>query len=140
MSMANRYIFLLIMLLITACSNPNEFRFGSNPIDDMQKNEAVKQLPASDLALLNKYIVFVGKRKGKQPHPASGKTIKQVLRDAKAWQQARDADPSILGDEDTKLMAATEENKYKFLRTKISQMVSVSFIKRVLLPPNPAAN
>jgi len=130
------------MLLVTACSNPNEFRFGANPIEDMKKNDAtMKQLPASDLALLSKYVVFMGKRKGKQqPHPASGKTIKQVLQDAKAWQAARAADPSILDDEDTKLLAATEEDKREFLRTKIAQMVSVSFIKRVLLPPNPAAN
>src|SRR4051794_2319130 len=99
-------VFTLAVLILTACSNPNDIRFGNNPSQDIRKNaDVLSKLAPEDLILLSTYLVYAdtSQRKG-QPNPAAGKTVGEVLNDAKAWKvtQSRAAVDKAQLDEDTK--------------------------------------
>ena len=142
-SMLNRYIFLLLLLILSACSNPKDIRFGASPSDDMQKNEAkLKKLPPTDFALLTSYLnsAQASEIKGR-PNPAVGKTVAEVLDDARSWQKAQEiaAAEERERQESAKLMAGRIEAERKLLRDRVAGLVAVTFVKRTIIPPNPSA-
>jgi hypothetical protein len=139
--MVKRYIFVLAVLILSACSNPLDVRFGTNPSEDLQKNaEKLKKLPADDLAVLSSYVSYAEKSELKgHPNPVIGKTVKEVLQDAKSWNKAQldAAREQRDREEAAQMRAAKFEHDRKELQDKVAATVTVTLVSRTILPPNP---
>jgi hypothetical protein len=138
--MMKRCAVILAALILSACSkDPHDIRFGTNPPDDMEKHaETLKELGPEDLILLNSYVVIHGESlKNKSiPNPATGKAVKEVLQDAKVWQESNSAVATAERArlEKEKQQAAKENVERKYLQDKVAGILAVSFGKRTILP------
>jgi len=137
-------VVVLSTLILFGCSNPNNIRFGSDPSEDMEKNaKLLDKLPPEDLTLLNSYVVLYSesaKASGK-PNPVVGKTVGEVLLDAKAWQKAQSATAVAqrAREAEEKKQAEQVSAEEKDLRDKVANIVTVTFDKRTVAPAPPGA-
>jgi hypothetical protein len=142
--MIKRYVFMLAVLILSACSNkPTDIRFGANPPEDMRINDTVlKKLPPTDFVLLTSYVTYteLNKEKGK-PNPITGKTVSEALEDAKSWQKDQSAAAAAAREKEAQeaRQAAQQEAQRKFRRDKVAGIVAVSFVKHSILPASPEA-
>lgn len=131
---------LLVASLLTACSKPTDIVLGPEPLKQMaEQGERFKKLPEDDRMLLAGYIglVNLGQQFGsKDIKPLTGRTVGEVLVDAKAWRakvqteealkQKRDAEATVLRD---KVNA-----EQKALMDQLSQTLTVAVTRKGISP------
>jgi hypothetical protein len=87
MTLALRTAALAAVLLI-GCSSPNDIVFGPAPLQQMaERPNDFARLPEADRALLREYLTAIelGRVLGAGLRPASGRTVGEVLAEARAW-------------------------------------------------------
>ena len=129
------------MLAIARCSNPKDIVFGPEPLKQIaEQGDQFKKLSEEDRALLVGYLTIteMGKAFGADVKPATGRTVGEVLVDAKTWKEKIKAAEA----EEKKKEAEAEALKNKVLAErkaiadKISTSVVVAIIDKTVLPEN----
>lgn len=138
-----RYIIVLIALslIIIGCSNPKDIVFGPEPLKQMaEQGKQFKKLPEKDRILLAAYlsIVELGKNFGAEVKPVTGRTVGEVLVDARAWQdKVKKAEvESKKRDAEAEALKAKVLAERKVVENKISSSVVVAVIGKTILPKN----
>ncbi|TNJ35902.1 hypothetical protein [Prosthecochloris vibrioformis] len=127
--------------LFAGCSNPKDIVFGPEPLKQIaEQGDQFKKLSEEDRALLVGYLTIteMGKAFGADVKPATGRTVGEVLVDAKAWKEKMKAAEA----EEKKKEAEVEALRNKVLAErkaiadKISTSVVVAIIDKTVLPKN----
>lgn len=138
-----RYVMIaaITALFITGCSNPNDIVFGPEPLKQMaEQGEQFKKLSEEDRMLLAGYLGLteMSKAFGADVKPTAGRTVGEVLVDARAWKEKM----KFAEQEAKKKAAEAEALKVKVLAErkaiaeKISSSVTVAVIDKTVLPKN----
>jgi hypothetical protein len=134
-------IIILTLAFIAGCSNPKDIVFGPEPLKQIaEQGDQFKKLSEEDRALLVGYLTIteMGKAFGADVKPSTGRTVGEVLVDAKAWKEKMKAAEV----EEKKRAAAAEALKNKVLAErkavadKISSSVVVAITDKTVLPKN----
>lgn len=83
-----RSLMVVMACLLCACSDPKDIVLGPDPLTQMaEQGDRFKKLPGEDRALLVAYIGMTEIAKGFNTDikPVTGKTVAEVLTDARAW-------------------------------------------------------
>jgi len=131
----------VIALVVAGCSKPQDIVFGPEPLKQIaEQGEQFKKLSEEDRTLLVGYLTIteMGKVFGAQIKPATGRTVGEVLADARAWKEKMQA----VEVEAKKREAEADALKVKVLAErkavadKISSSVVVAVIDKTVLPKN----
>jgi len=128
-------------LAIAGCSNPQDIVFGPEPLKQIsEQGDQFKKLPEQERVLLVKYLTVTAMAKalGTDVTPATGRTVAEVLKDARAWQQkmkVAKAEAKKREEESAALKAKTLA-QHKAIADRISQSVTVAVIGKTILPKN----
>ncbi|MBV5329430.1 MAG: hypothetical protein JZU65_17700 [Chlorobium sp.] len=152
MRKSNFTIVLVLWLLITGCSDPKDIVFGPEPLKQIaEQGNQFKKLPEEDRTLLVGYLTSyeMGKAFGIDIKPATGRTVAEVISDAKAWKEKMNAaemeakEKKMAAEAKAKKKEADAEalkNKMiaerKAVAEKISSSVTVAIIDKTVLPEN----
>ena len=126
---------------LAACSNPKDIVLGPEPLKQMaEQGDQFKKLPEEDRVLLAAYIGItqIGKAFGADVKSATGRTVGEVLVDARAWQakmKAAEVAAKKQEAEATALKAKVLAER-KAIADKISASVVVAVIDKKVLPKN----
>lgn len=132
---------ILALAFIVGCDNPKDIIFGPEPLKQIaEQGDRFKKLSEEDRTLLVGYLTIaeMGKAFGADVKPATGRTVDEVLVDAKAWKEKMKA----VEVEEKKREAEAEALKNKVLAErkavadKISTSVVVAIIDKTVLPEN----
>jgi hypothetical protein len=135
------FIIILTAVLAVGCSKPQDIVFGPEPLKQIaEQGEQFKKLSEDDRTLLVAYLGIsqLGKAFGAEVKSPTGRTVGEVLVDARAWQ----AKVKATEVEAKKREAEAEALKSKVLaeRTAISERISSSVVVAVVgtrvLPKN----
>lgn len=137
-----RYSTIILMLVfIAGCSNPKDIVFGPEPLKQMaEQGEQFKKLSEEDRTLLVGFLTIteMGKAFGTDAKPFTGRTVGEVLVDARTWKEKMKAAEA----EEKKQEAEAEALKNKVLSerkviaNKILASVVVAIIDKIVLPEN----
>lgn len=128
-------------LLVTACSKPQDIVLGPEPLKQLaEQGEQFKKLPEADRAVLVAYlgITQLGKAFGAEVKSPTGRTVGEVLVDARAW-QAKMAEAEA---EAKRKQAEADALKAKVLAERkavaerIAAAVTVAVVGTKVLPKN----
>lgn len=128
-------------VILAACSNPNDIVFGPDPIKQIsEQGDQFKKLSEEDRGLLVGYLTVsaIGKAFGGDIKPVTGRTVGEVLVDARAWREKI----KVAEAEEKKRVAEAEVLKAKVIAErkaiaeKISSSVIVAVIDKTVLPVN----
>lgn len=134
-----KFLVFLALALIAGCSNPNDIVFGPEPLKQIaEQGDKFKKLSEEDRTLLVGYLTLteMGKAFGADIKPATGRTVGEVLVDARVWKEKMKA----VELEQRKREAEAEALKNKALAErkaiadKISNSVVVAIIDKSILP------
>jgi len=132
---------LVIILFVAGCSNPNDIVFGPEPLKQIaEQGEQFKKLSEEDRMLLVGYLTIseMGKVFGADVKPATGRTVGEVLADAREWKgkmMAAEAD-KIKQEKEAELLKAKVMAERKLISDKISSSVVVAVIDKTVLSEN----
>jgi hypothetical protein len=135
------FALLFFFVLTAGCSKPTDIIFGPEPLKQIgEQGEQFKKLSEEDRTLLVGYLTAgqIGKIFGAEIKPATGRTVGEVLVDARAWREKLKAAEI----EAKKLQAEKEALKAKVLaeRKTISDKIAASAVVAVtdkkVLPKN----
>lgn len=134
-------IVLMTVILFAACSKPQDIVFGPEPLKQMsEQGDSFRKLPEEDRMLLAAYLTLseMGKAFGADVKPVAGRTVGEVLADARAWKERvkaaevekvkREADATELRNKVMAERAAIAE--------RISASALVAVIDKSVLPKN----
>jgi hypothetical protein len=139
--MRNLVAVFVMALALAGCSNPQDIVFGPEPLKQIaEQGDKFKKLSEEDRTLLVGYLTIteMGKAFGGTIKPATGRTVGEVLTDARAWKEKMQA----ANVESKKREAEAEVLKVKVLAErkaiaeKISSSVTVAVIDKTVLPKN----
>ncbi len=128
-------------LILAACSNPKDIVFGPDPMKQIsEQGDQFKKLSEEDRGLLVGFLSIsaIGKAFGGDVKPVTGRTVGEVLTDARAWREKM----NIAAAEEKKRIAEAEVLKAKVLAErkviseKISSSVVVAVVDKTVLPVN----
>lgn len=138
-----RDIIVLVILLLTiaGCADPQDIVFGPEPLKQIAEQGAqFKQLPEKDRVLLAAYlsVLELGKTFGAEVKPATGRTVREVLVDARAWQDKmkKAEEESKKREAEAEALKARVLAERKAMEDKISASVVVVVIDKTVLPKN----
>ncbi|NDP49528.1 MAG: hypothetical protein GZ085_14295 [Sulfuriferula multivorans] len=129
----------LIFAFVAGCGNPKDIVFGPEPLKQIaEQGDQFKKLPEEERALLVSYLAIteMGKAFGADVKPSIGRTVGEVLVDARVWKGKMKAAEA----EEKKREAEVEALKNKVLAErkavadKISGSVVVAIINKTVLP------
>ena len=131
----------LFILTLTACSNPKDIVFGPEPRKEMaEKGDEFKKLPEEDRVTLAAYLASVelGKVFKADVKPVTGRTVGEVLVDAKAWKEELKARELAQKAEQQKAeqLALKVEAERKAIADQIAKSAVVAVIGSKRLPEN----
>lgn len=132
---------LMIVLFVAGCSNPKDIVFGPEPLKQIaEQGEQFKKLSEEDRMLLVGYLTIseMGKLFGADVKPATGRTVGEVLADARVWKEkmkAAEAD-QIKQEKEAELLKAKVMAERKLISDKISSSVVVAVIDKTVLSEN----
>lgn len=139
--MKNTIAALLVLLAIAACSSPNDIVFGPEPLKQMaEQGDKFSKLSAEDRGLLAGYIAVaeLGKAFGSETTPTAGRTVGEVLKDARTWREkakAAEVEQKKREAEAAALKVKVDAER-KVIADKIAGMVTIAVIDKVVLPKN----
>lgn len=132
---------LLVPFLSISCSKPTDIVFGPEPVKQMaEQGDQFKKLPEEDRVLLAAYLTIgeVGKIFGGEVKPVTGRTVGEVLVDARVWRGKMnqvEADAKKRNEENEALKAKIIAER-KAIANKIASSVVVAVTDKKVLPKN----
>jgi hypothetical protein len=130
-----------ISVVLTGCEKPTDIVFGPEPLKQMaEQGDRFRKLPEEERALLAAYLTLteIGKSFGAEIKPASGRTVGEVLVEARAWQ-----DKLKTAEAETKKRQAEESAlkgkvlaERKAVADKIAESVTLAITDKKILPEN----
>jgi hypothetical protein len=135
------FVLLFLVVVIAGCSKPTDIVFGPEPLKQMsEQGEQFKKLPEDDRTLLVGYLTAaeLGKAFGAEIKPATGRTVGEVLADARAWREkmkAAEAEAKKRQAEEAALKAKVLAER-KAISDRIAQSVVVAVTDKRVLPKN----
>ena len=132
---------LVIVLFVAGCSNPNDIVFGPEPLKQIaEQGEQFKKLPEEDRMLLVGYLTIseMGKIFGGDVKPATGRTVGEVLADARIWKEKMKVAEAekVKQEKEAELLKAKVLAERKVISDTISSSVVVAVIDKTVLPKN----
>ncbi len=129
----------LVFALLLGCSKPTDIVFGPDPLKQIaEQGDQFKKLPEEDRTLLVRYLTVseLGKAFGADIKPATGRTVGEVLVDARAWREkmkASEAEAEKRRTEETALKAKVLAER-KAVADRIASSVVVAVTDKRVLP------
>jgi transcription antitermination factor NusG len=130
-----------LTLVLAGCSSPDDIVLGPEPLKQLaEQGDKFKRMPEEDRMLLVGYLSLaeMGKAFGKETVPVAGRTVAEVMKDARAWkakvkaaeveQEKRDAEALVLRKK--------IEAENKKVADQIADMVTVAVTDKVVKPKN----
>lgn len=127
--------------LLVACSKPQDIVFGPEPLKQIaEQGELFKKVPEEDRTLLVAYLTLnqMGKAFGADVKSPTGRTVGEVLVDAKAWKtnmQAAEVEAKKKQTEAEALKAKILAER-KAISERIAASVTVAVVGTKVLPQN----
>lgn len=137
-----RHLTIVLMLVfIAGCSNPEDIVFGPEPLKQIaEQGEQFKKLAEDDRTLLASYLAIteMGRAFGADVKPATGRTVGEVLVDARAWKEKLKASEAEAKKQEAEAEALKNKvlSERKAMANKISASVVVAIIDKIVLPEN----
>lgn len=128
-------------ILISACGSPDDIVFGPEPLKQMaEQGDKFKRMPEDDRMLLASYLTLgqMSAAFGGQAKSNTGRTVGEVMKDAKAWREkVKDAqvEQSKRDAEALALQIKVDAEKKK-IADRIATIVTIAVIDKVVLPKN----
>ena len=132
---------LLVLVLLLGCNKPTDIVFGPEPLKQMaEQGDQFKKLSEEDRMLLVGYLSVseLGRTFGADIKPATGRTVGEVLVDARAWREkmkAAEAEAEKRRTEEAALKAQVLAER-KAVADRISSSVVVAVTDKRVLPEN----
>lgn len=131
----------IVVLVITGCSNPKDIVLGPEPLKQMaEQGEQFKKLPEEDRTLLAGYLALteMSKAFGGEVKPATGRTVGEVLVDARAWKEKMKAAEleAKMKEAEADALKAKVLAERKVIAERISTSVTVAVTDKTVLPKN----
>jgi hypothetical protein len=136
---------LMAILLLTACSKPTDIVFGPEPLKQMaEQGDQFKKLPEEDRMLLVGYIGLKDLAKAfgsKGDKPVTGRTVGEVLADARAWKTTMKEQEALELKKDGEAAALRTKvlAERKGIVDKLSQSVTVAVTAKKVRPQDYSA-
>lgn len=139
--MKNTLIAVLVVALLIGCSKPQDIVFGPEPLKQIaEQGEQFKKLPEEDRALLVAYLSLsqLGKLFGNEVKSPTGRTVGEVLVDARAWQvKLKAAEVEAKKHEaEAEALKAKVLAERRVIAERISSSVVVAVVGMRVLPKN----
>lgn len=127
--------------LLAACNSPNDIILGPEPLKQIaEQGDKFKGMPEQDRILLVQYLAVaqIGKALGSDAISPVGRTVGEVMKDARAWQEkAKAAQVEEKKQEDAaKALRAKVEAERIAVSAKIEAMVTIAVLEKRVLPKN----
>ena len=136
-------IFLAAVLagLVAGCSSPNDIVLGPEPLKQLaDQGDKFKRMPEEDRMLLVAYLSLseIGRALGSTTPSVTGKTVGEVMKDARAWKEKVKAQEAQQKQRDEEALALRKkvEAENKLISDKLSTLVTVAVIDKVVREKN----
>ena len=133
---------IVCVLLLSACSKPTDIVFGPEPLKQMaEQGDQFKKMPEEDRGVLVGYLGIKALSKefgAKDDKPITGRTVGEVLVDARAWKAAmleKEAAEKKKEAEAAALKASLMEER-KAISAKILSSVTITLLNKSVVPKN----
>lgn len=132
---------ILMLVLIAGCSNPEDIVFGPEPLKQIaEQGKQFKKLSEDDRTLLASYLAIseMGRAFGADVKPATGRTVGEVLVDARTWKKKIKASEAEAKKQEAEAEALKNKvlSERKAIADKISASVVVAITDKIVLPEN----
>lgn len=132
---------ILMLVLIAGCSNPEDIVFGPEPLKQIaEQGKQFKKLAEDDRTLLVSYLAIseMGRAFGADVKPATGRTVGEVLVDARTWKEKIKASEAEAKKQEAEAEALKNKvlSERKVIADKISASVVVAITDKIVLPEN----
>lgn len=130
-----------ISVVLIGCEKPTDIVFGPEPLKQMaEQGDRFRKLPEEERALLAAYLTVteIGKSFGAEIKPASGRTVGEVLVEARAWQnklKTAEAETKKRQAEESALKGKVLAER-KAVADKIAESVTLAITDKKVLPEN----
>lgn len=130
----------VLVSLLTACSQPTDIVLGPEPLKQIAEQGAkFRKLPEDDRMLLVGYIGLINLGQqfgGKGIKPLTGRTVGEVLVDARAWRAKMQADDALKQKKDAEATVLRDKvnAEQKALMDQLSQTLTVAVTRKNILP------
>lgn len=121
------------------CSSPNDIVLGPEPLKQIaEQGDKFKRMSEEDRMLLVGYLTLgeMGKAFGSNTMSVTGKTVGEVMKDARAWKEKvkqQEAEEKKRNDEALALRKKVEAEN-KILADKLAGLVTVAVVDKVVRP------
>jgi hypothetical protein len=131
--------------LVLGCSKPEDIVLGPDPLKQMaEQGDQFRRLSEDDRVLLASYITAaeVGKALGGKPPQVTGRTVGEVLADARKWRSEVQAQQKAQEEARAKREAEAKALRDKVLAEqdamsrRIAEAVTITVLAKRLLPRN----
>ncbi len=135
---------LLLISTLAACAKPTDIVLGPKPLEQMaEQGERFRALPEGDRALLAAYMAAnaVGLAFGMEGKPIVGRTVGEVLVDARAWKAKVDEQAALKQkfEEEAAALKAKVEAERKATAAKIEAAATLVVVDKRVLPEDSSA-
>lgn len=128
-----------LAVFAAGCSSPDDIVLGPEPLKQLaEQGDKFKRMPEEDRMLLVSYLSLgeMGKAFGSNTLSVTGKTVGEVMKDARAWKEKmtqQEAEQKKRNDEALALRKKVEAEN-KILRDKLASLVTVAVVDKVVHP------
>lgn len=132
MKLTGLFFALTVAVFTGGCGKPTDIVLGPEPLKQMaEQGDKFKNLPEEDRLLLASYlgISAMGKVFGADVNPATGRTVGEVLKDARMWRDKLKA-----ADAEQAALRAKVEAEDKVVVAKIAESATVAVTGMRVLP------
>ena len=124
---------------IAGCSSPNDIVLGPEPLKQLaEQGEKFKRMPEEERMLLVGYLSLaeMGKAFGGSAPVVTGKTVGEVMKDARAWKekQKQHEVEQKKRDDEALVLRKKVEAENKILADKLATLVTVAVIDKRVSP------
>ena len=131
----------LATTLISACSSPNDIVLGPEPLKQMaEQGEKFKRMTEEDRLLLASYLAVaqVGKAFGAEVKPVTGRTVGEVLVDARSWKKKAEEAAVLEKKREAEALALKEKvaAERKEISARIENLVTIAVVDKKVFPKN----
>lgn len=133
--------FAISVMVLLGCEKPTDIMLGPEPLKQMaEQGDQFRRLPEEERVLLATYLTVteMGKSFSAEIKPSSGRTVGEVLVDARVWQEKRRAAEAEIKKrqaEETALKVKVLAEQ-KAIMDRITESVTLAVTDKKVLPEN----
>jgi Sec-independent protein translocase protein TatA len=127
---------------LAGCGKPTDILLGPEPLKQMaDQGDKFKQLPEEERKLLVAYLTSAELKKlfgPDRPHPATGRTVGEVLTDARKWEADMkvEAEAAKKRQAEAEALRAKVEAERKAAMVRLQEVVTLAITNKRVLPKN----